>query len=525
MRRIDTAFTVALLAYATIVLVWSAVCGPLGMNVDEHQFMASAFMVARHGLHPYQDFAYFHMPNLVYLYAPFFFTAYPFLMARLFVGLCAVGISLMTFLLARALFAGHDQLSRLLVPIASTALLLHSPLFHDAASNVWNHTPATLFALLAFLLHCRAIRGKQPCRDFFLSGVSLGMAMGIRLSFAPVVLPFLVAMVVFRADGVRRKGLHVLVFVAGGFLANVPAVYFLLTSYEDFWFGNFGYPKLNTMYRQERSWTTAMTFVGKLFFLKERIFAEPGELPILVVTLYSLVLFGIEQVRALARPRIELAFLLLVVPFVFLGAMAPTPSWSQYYFTAVVVLLWLSLYTLSHLRHAAFSEAAALLLVVAALISFVYAPLPLTRYAMVRDLMRPASWMPIRLHQEAETIRAAVESRSREGGVLTLYPIFAIESGLPIYKEFVVGPFGYRVNHLLSEDEAAARRLPWRLGITAFIEANRPRAIILTGQDEAHVEGSLVSAAVALGYHPIVTSMSRVRRGKPLTVVVWLPPE
>jgi hypothetical protein len=204
--------------------------------------------------------------------------------------------------------------------------------------------------------------------------------------------------------------------------------------------------------------------------------------------------------------------------------MAPTPSWSQYYFTSVVFLLWLSLYLLAHLRRAASSDAAALLLVVAALISFVYAPLPLRRDAMVRDLMRPAAWVPIRLHQEAERIRATVESRSGEGAVLTLSPLWAIESGLPIYKEFVTGPFGYRVSHLLSEDEAAARRLPWRVGITSFIEAHRPRAI-LTGQDEERVERPLIRAAEELGYHPIETSLGRVTSGKEWTVMIWFPPE
>jgi hypothetical protein len=143
---------------------------------------------------------------------------------------------------------------------------------------------------------------------------------------------------------------------------------------------------------------------------------------------------------------------------------------------------------------------------------------------MVRDLMRPAAWVPIHLHQEAERIRAAVESRSGEGAVLTLSPLWAIASGLPIYKEFVTGPFGYRVSHLLSADEAAARRLPWRAGITSFIEAHRPRAI-LTGQDEERVERPLISAAEELGYHPLETSRDRVTSGKGRTIVLWVPPE
>ena len=201
----------------------------------------------------------------------------------------------------------------------------------------------------------------------------------------------------------------------------------------------------------------------------------------------------------------------------------PTPSWSQYYFTAAVFLLWLSLYTLSHLRRAAFSEAATLLLVVAALVSFIYAPLPLTRHAMVRDLTRPASWFPMRLQQEAERIQAVVESRGREGGALTLSPLYAIAAGLPIYREFVTAPFGYRVSHLLPAEEAAARRLAWRSGLPAFIEAHRPRAI-LTGQDEELVERPLMRAAEELGYHPIVISVDRLTSGKERTLAIWLPP-
>jgi 4-amino-4-deoxy-L-arabinose transferase-like glycosyltransferase len=520
----STACAAAMLAYVTVVVVWYAVRSPLGVNHDEHQFMASAFMVARHGLHPYRDFAYFHMPNLVYVYAPFFFTPYPYLGARLFAGLCAVGIGVTTFLLARALFADHGRLSRLAVPVAATALLVHSPVFHDVSSRVWNHTPATLCALLAFLCHCRAIRGDRPVRDFLLSGVSLGMAVGIRSSLAPLVVPFLVAPVVFRAESARAKGWHALVFVAGGVLANAPAVYFVLTHFEDTVFGNLGYARLNTLYRQELSHRTAMTVAGKLVFLKERLFAKPGELPILVVAVYSLALVGVERLRTATRPRFEFVFLLLVTPFAFVGAMAPTPSWSQYYFAPVVLLLWLSLYALAQLRRTAPSEAAALLLGVAALLSFVYAPLPRRMDAVVRDLVRPASWVPVRVHEEADTLRAAVEAPGGAGAVLTLSPLWAVEARLPIYPAFVTGPFGYRVSHLLPADEAAARGLPWGPDIKAFLEEHRPRAI-LTGHDEARVERPLIDAADALGYRPIETALGRVTGGRGQAAVIWVPPE
>ena len=514
MRKVNTALTVAILAYLVIVSIWYSVSGPF--NHDEHQFMASAFMVAQYGSHPYQDFAYFHMPNLVYLYAPFCLIPYSFLLARLFVGICAFGICLSIFLTARSLFAGQGKLNSLILPVSSVALLIHSPLFHYASSYVWNHTPSTICAVLAFLLHCQAIRGNKPLPYFFMSGVSLGMAIGIRLSFAPLVIPFLIAGVVFRAGTVRDKILNAMLFAVGGLLANLPAVYFFFTSYEDFLFGNLGYAKLNTIYRQEMSFPGPMTFAEKVKYLVHFVFANPGELLILVVTLYSLVLFGIDTMRSAARPRFEILFLLLLLPFVYVACMAPTPTWYQYYFAPVPFLILLSLYTLSNLRCSAFSKATGLLLLVAAVIAFIYGS-PLKGGSMVHGLMRPESWTPIRLHRAANNIRAYIDSRSGEGAVLTLSPLFAIESGLPIYKEFVTGPFAWRVSHLLSEAEAANRGLPLRSRIKSFLEEKRPRAI-LTGREkeEQSEEITLIRAAQQLGYQPIVG---------PIGVVIWLSPK
>ncbi len=89
MKRVYATVAAAVLVYALVASVWDAVSGPL--DHDEHQFMASAFMVARYGFHPYRDFAYFHMPNLVYWYAPFFLVPYSFTLKRLQTEVCRCG--------------------------------------------------------------------------------------------------------------------------------------------------------------------------------------------------------------------------------------------------------------------------------------------------------------------------------------------------------------------------------------------------------------------------------------------------
>src|SRR6202040_1003479 len=150
-KAIAAVLAAGTLSYAAIVSVFGALVNDV--NHDEHQFMASAYMVARHGLQPYRDFAYFHMPNLVYVYVPFFFTHHPFLAARLFNALCGFGLCLTVFLVSRLLFRPLGPLTATMISAAGTVLLPNNMVFQIASSRVWNHASATLCAVLAFLLH------------------------------------------------------------------------------------------------------------------------------------------------------------------------------------------------------------------------------------------------------------------------------------------------------------------------------------------------------------------------------------
>src|SRR5579859_4814717 len=51
-----------------LLLVFSMSIGK-GLDVDEHGFVASGVLLARHGLLPYRDYHYNHMPTEVLIYA------------------------------------------------------------------------------------------------------------------------------------------------------------------------------------------------------------------------------------------------------------------------------------------------------------------------------------------------------------------------------------------------------------------------------------------------------------------------
>src|SRR5205085_8843685 len=68
----DLAFAAVVLGVLAVLLLSRSMHHDL--DHDEHQFVASAALLARRGLLPYRDYPYFHTPGLVFVYAAIFKT-------------------------------------------------------------------------------------------------------------------------------------------------------------------------------------------------------------------------------------------------------------------------------------------------------------------------------------------------------------------------------------------------------------------------------------------------------------------
>ncbi len=228
-------------------------------------------MVMENGLHPYQDFAHFHMPNLVYIYAPLFLTDNPILYARILTGLCAFGICFVIFWHGRYLLSDLHWFPRIVVPAMTVILLLHSHIFKHSVSHVWNHAISVFPALLAFVLLIRWRRNPEATWLIGICGLTLGMAIGIRLTVVLLVIPFLFAILMHPVSSSAQRRRNFLVFTVSGLAANLPALYFLFFSFSEFWYGNMNYPHLFTEYYNEIDFQRAMDLPGKLryFFLSQ----------------------------------------------------------------------------------------------------------------------------------------------------------------------------------------------------------------------------------------------------------------
>src|SRR3989304_5640015 len=68
LKRLLLYLTIAILFGGSFLLIWGRAM-QRGYNRDENQFVASGELLAEQTLLPYRDYPYFHLPNLIFVYA------------------------------------------------------------------------------------------------------------------------------------------------------------------------------------------------------------------------------------------------------------------------------------------------------------------------------------------------------------------------------------------------------------------------------------------------------------------------
>ena len=148
-----------------------------GLNHDENQFITSGKLLSDKFMIPYKDYPYFHMPNLVFVYAVIFkYTDYILLAARIFSVMCASLTLGLIFFLATHLFKRRHYLVRFLIAAGSIIFLMTNDLFMYTSSLAWNHNLPMLFMLSAFASHCHGVRQGNEKKWFIVSGLLIGLA-------------------------------------------------------------------------------------------------------------------------------------------------------------------------------------------------------------------------------------------------------------------------------------------------------------------------------------------------------------
>lgn len=462
------------------------------LNHDEHQFLAPAALFSRAGLLPYRDYPLFHLPNLVFVYGALDrATGQLLLSAKLVSAAATAAVACVCFLLAAGRTRGQRPGLRWLFGCGALLLFLSDPLtVYSACGKTWNHELPAFLTVAAVLLHLAAAR-RDSLGCMALSGAAIGLAIGTRLTFAPLAVPFALFPLLF-ASAMRRRLAHCAAFSLATIAACAPSLYFLAADREAFLFGNLEFPRLrlldpeNTRIRQTMSW-----------WRKVRYFAKE-----IIVPSWPLFLsYGLLAVRpgwAWLRRRGPAgqaeALLLCVLPFVLLGCFAPSRYQYQHYYIFVPLLVLGVIYGATEARQK-------WLVVVLAFVSLGIATFSAVRedgpaaFAWLGRIGQPGEWFPAK----ARGFGLMIHERAQSGKVLTLAPLWVLEGGGRIYPEFATGPFAWRSAEFA--DPERRRRL--KLVAPADLETmlgDDPPAAILTGVEDEKLEKPFVAYAVAHGY-------------------------
>jgi len=449
-----------------------------GLSHDEHQHIAAGMMWGREGLLPYRDFPLFHTPYLTYIYGALFrLTEYPLLTARLFAAVCATALVAMLGVVAFRAFRARGDCVAWRAAFVTVGLALAADLFTQGAGRAWNLEPSLLLAVGAVLALERGLmQGKRAW--LALAGGLLGLAIGMRITYAPLIAPLGLATLLGAAAWPHR--LRTAAAFSAGLLAGLSGVFALYAlDREAFMFGNFEFPQVNIEYRLATGEPRTMTLAKKLrYFWKEIVREDPG---IFIAALTPCLILGWLAWRKVLSIPPALKRLALAAPFILWGVLAPSPVFPQYFFALLPFLLLAGIWALVALPVASaarrWSERTALAGLVLAVV------MHSREYEGMSDLMLPREWVPFEIHEEAMILRAKVPA----GSVLTLAPILPIEAGLEIDPAFATGAFAWRVAPFIDADKADRLDLPTPATLAAHL-ANRPPSAVLVGFEETGEE-------------------------------------
>lgn len=493
-----------------LILLGGAILFGRAMNAkfdhDEHQFIASAQLLVSRGLLPYIDYPYFHMPNIVFVNSlAVAASSYDFLAVRALGVLWSLGQAVVIYCLALHILQPASSLLRQSAALIVSLVFILDPVFISADGRAFNHMLPGLLSLLAFAACRKGWQGLSDWKWFGLCGAFSGLAAGTRFSYAALILVFAAALLFLpKARSLRARLVDASVFGAGTLISLLPTLALFLAAPHRFFFGNYVYIRLNTLYRQNVDYGLAMDLLAKWSFLFQKVLVHP-----LDAFLYAAfaVVCGVAIYRWLrSRDGSDTGALLAagLCLALFAAAFAPTPSWPQYFFAPLPFLMITLVYGLSWLaRRKPLYGTLAIATLAALALSSGAAVVARDELAKLRQ---PSNWLAVEVHTFAMQIRAQVPA----GNVLTLAPIFPLEAGLDVYEPFTVGPFAWRTAHLVGADQRGAYDVVARSGLSEYLAADPPAAVLVgfetesTGfglYDKGKLEKPLEDYARRSGYH------------------------
>ncbi len=463
--------------FLLVLAVFMSKAASANFSHDENQFIAPGQLLAYHGLLPYVDYPYTHMP-----YATLFYgigaaiTPYDFLVGRMLNAVAWFVCALLIVMGFRRMTSMDDSAPPLFLDIVVICIFVFNTILAHIAGNALNHSLASLFSLLALAFFVR--KNATPAaatRGAFGAGALAGLAAWTRFNYA-VLLPVLGCLYVVEAwrSPPPRRFRSVIAYAAGALTGSIPVLGLFVAAPQPFMYGNYLYIRLNTIYYSGLLTRVNMQLGQKLLDFLSYVIASPLDLVLYLAMLFMLVRSVVRYARtASAEALSELALAGCALALA-VTAFAPTPTQPQY-FLAPIPVLCVCLLVLGRQVYQAHRVLISTL-GTACLVAVFAASSSRATLASLGKLADPSAWVPIEAHQFATRLHQYVPS----GRILTLLPMFPLEVGYDVYPFAATGPFSWRTSLLLTAERRALYGVTSPEELGGLLNAYPPQAV-LTG--------------------------------------------
>lgn len=429
-------------------------------------------------------------------------------------------------LLGAAFWSGLRLAGSAMAGLFSAAIFLGSEtLLAQSGMTATNNLLPLPFVLIGLALFAAGhVGGRSPFAIYFLAGLSLSLAAGMKVSAIAFVPAIAIACFLLprAATLPERARLTALPVALGGIIGALPLFWLALTepTFFDHLLRYHSGPHIAFWQANAASEPGLAMGLPAKVQLAQTVWLAGGAILALFVaaTGWGTQPADLETPTAADPDRAAQAAWAVGAAMLTAAALAfvPTPAFPQYFvppLAGLPVLVALGIRSLPASARQVLLHALPFGIVLMLAVA-------LPRLATgLADLRHPDRLTPARLKDGAAALsRLAAPDGFATGPVATLSPLYPLQAGLPIYPELAAGPFLWRVaDHITPELRASyvmagPQDLPQLFG-------ERPPAAILTGFD-AMLEAPLEDWGRANGYepHPVPEITDRYGTG-----ILWLP--
>ena len=480
--RLVKALACLLLVVLSLVIFMSSMANPV---VGAEHASCAAGVLLTQGKMIYRDFACVaQMPYHPFLCAAIFKvlnTTHYLLAGRILTVVCDILVVISIIGIFQRVFASFPVTGWLL-GMGMAILYVFNIHVDRVIGFALNHDFVILCILVSFWLFV-SIDFKRRSWYLRIWAMSALLTLATCMHFTAILIQllFFIMLLIRRVESGKQRFKTVLAFLIAPFVILILPIWTMVHAPRAFFINVFEMPILKLQLIRKMQSITGGVLYGKCIYIFDCFIDTRGILPFLIaICLVVLIVLGRHKLEI---SNLRNAVLAILVPVIFLIIAVCSPELLYENFSILIPFLIISFaYPLLYLKNLETSSPQRLFKTASiVIIACTFSAIASNQLLLLRlsRILRPQRWVPMKVHQISEEI---VQKTKEPKLIVTLGPLYALESGCDIYPELSAGWDGCKIASYMS---ASKREITNTLNVKTFKKMlkERPPSTVLIDID------------------------------------------